>query len=51
MGDVPCGGLETRFYELSTGSKITLLMPESLQAQLGSQGLGVSGSFAKSGLA
>jgi hypothetical protein len=46
------------FHELSravgpkeTGSKITLLMPESLQAQLGSQGFGVSGSFAKSELA
>ena len=34
-----------------TGSKILLLMPASLQVRLGSQGFGVSGSFARSELA
>src|SRR5437762_13462774 len=39
-----CGDLHpTRF----TGSKIVLLMPDFLRVRLGSQGFGVSGSFAK----
>ena len=33
-----------------TGSKITFLMPKSLQVRLGSQGFEVCGSFAKCGL-
>ena len=37
--------------DLRPGSKILLLMPESLQVRLGIQGFGVSGSFAKWGLA
>jgi transposase len=34
-----------------TGSKISFLMPKSLQVRLGNQGFGVCGSFAKCGLA
>ena len=46
----PNGYTHGRLAE-STGSKISFLMPKSTQVRLGSQGFGVSGSFAKYGLA